>query len=577
MAIQARNPVPPMIEKIAQPGQLSPTSALNAMLHEGQQRADAYLGDLSKSNALVSAMRQRTGAEHGPLQPHPDVRVLQVSGADAVPRENPPRGNSGSPDCGGGRYVMNMVEGDRIYDLHLDGLSFGMREIKEMLGLFQRYECFDQVYVLSLIDNGLDDVLNCFSNEGIKRIEEQLRDMDGVTGVIKSVDGVLPPSSRSRLARTLNVHSGNQLRLALHVGEQLEKTQLAKDVDFTVDSSLSHAEADPFLETAAARSEHPWTQTAQRPPQKAVPDVSSVPLEKPSAAPAVPAVGGPPVGLGGPGNLAALNKKLTKSKTGASLPDPFKKKGTKGKANQRWFDACVVPAKIMDIPLTRYNPNDQTVQAQAERAAVQQGQDGTPRQKPALADCPALDDAIEAQPRPFMLLEALRRLDAVLLLGPRQVSRHLLELVSEIPFTAILTEGWNPDFQDFFPHCVGKNFGGFATVLSKPRVDKPPGYSRPVLRCVLARRPLLVFLRDLFQSKTVLLCGCHLPLQGLLGRALKDAWASTRARDVRRFEPLAYALGHVAPLEEYGLQTIPNDADPSDLGFFRALAADCAT
>lgn len=70
-------------------------------------------------------------------------------------------------------------------------------------------------------------------------------------------------------------------------------------------------------------------------------------------------------------------------------------------ANQRWFDACVVPAKIMDIPLTRnqltsislnmrpevhtlakprsfvsgkqvhrrYNPNDQTVQAQAERAA----------------------------------------------------------------------------------------------------------------------------------------------------------------------------------------------------------------
>ena len=28
------------------------------------------------------------------------------------------------------------------------------------------------------------------------------------------------------------------------------------------------------------------------------------------AAPAQPAVGGPPVGLGGPGNLAALNKKV---------------------------------------------------------------------------------------------------------------------------------------------------------------------------------------------------------------------------------------------------------------------------
>ena len=31
------------------------------------------------------------------------------------------------------------------------------------------------------------------------------------------------------------------------------------------------------------------------------------------AAPAAPAVGGPPVGLGGPGNLAALNKKASAS------------------------------------------------------------------------------------------------------------------------------------------------------------------------------------------------------------------------------------------------------------------------
>ncbi|CAK9114638.1 unnamed protein product [Durusdinium trenchii] len=271
-----------------------------------------------------------------------------------------------------------------------------MREIKEMLGLFQRYECFEQagfvaallaqadgqsppypvvraffedqvqrcssvagsplaarfisgvqVYVLSLIDNGLDDAAlsdavniilqlifqlpymrsfdlrrNCFSIEGVKRIEEQLRDMDGITGVIKSADGAI------------NVHSGNQLRMTLHIGEQLEKSQLAKEVDFTVDQTLSHADADPFLETAASRSEHPWTkqQAPQRPPQKAVPDVSSVPLEKPSAAPAAPAVGGPPVGLGGPGNLAALNKKLSKSKTGGSLPDPKKRAKNRAKA-----------------------------------------------------------------------------------------------------------------------------------------------------------------------------------------------------------------------------------------------------
>lgn len=312
-AQQARNPVPPMIEKIAQ---------LLAMLHEGQQRADAYLGDLSKSNALVSAMRQRNMALFSRTQMFESFKSRALM-----------------------RYVMNMVEGDRIHDLHLDGLSFGTREIKEMLGLFQRYECFEQVYVLSLIDNGLDDEAvniilqvifqlpymrsfdlrrNCFSYDGVKRIEEQLRDMDGVTGVIKSADGAV------------NVHSGNQLRMTLHLGDQLEKTQLTKDVDFTVDPSLSHADADPFLETAAARSEHPWTHqgasASQRPPQKAVPDVSSVPLEKPTAAPAAPAVGGPPVGLGGPGNLAALNKKLSKSKTGGSLPDPKKRAKNRAKA-----------------------------------------------------------------------------------------------------------------------------------------------------------------------------------------------------------------------------------------------------
>ncbi|CAE7535166.1 msrA [Symbiodinium natans] len=331
-AQQARNPVPPMIEKIAQ---------LLAMLHEGQQRSDAYLGDLSKSNALVSAMRQRNMSLFGRTQMFESFKSRALM-----------------------RYVMNMIEGERIHDLHLDGLSFGLREIKETLGLFTRYECFEQVYVLSLIDNGLDDdcvnILlqvifqlpymrsfdlrrNCFSSEGIKRIEEQLRDMDGVTAVIKTVEGVI------------NVHSGNQLRMSLDVSEQLAKEQLAKDVDFSVDQTLSHTEADPFLESSAARSEHLWTKTAaagatQRPPQKGVTDVSAAPSEKAAAAPAAPAVGGPPVGLGGPGNLAALNKKapkMGKSKTNNSLPDP--KKRAKGRA------------KAAPPPILEYIPSDRRI------------------------------------------------------------------------------------------------------------------------------------------------------------------------------------------------------------------------
>eukprot|EP00435_Cladocopium_sp_Y103_P023046 s426_g5.t1 len=627
-AQQARNPVPPMIEKIAQ---------LLAMLHEGQQRADAYLGDLSKSNALVSAMRQRNMALFSRTQMFESFKSRALM-----------------------RYVMNMVEGDRIHDLHLDGLSFGTREIKEMLGLFQRYECFEQVYVLSLIDNGLDDdavniILqvifqlpymrsfdlrrNCFSYDGVKRIEDQLRDMDGVTGVIKSADGAV------------NVHSGNQLRMTLHLGDQLEKSQLAKDVDFTVDQSLSHADADPFLETAASRSEHPWTHqgasASQRPPQKAVPDVSSVPLEKPTAAPAAPAVGGPPVGLGGPGNLAALNKKLSKSKTGGSLPDPKKRAKNRAKAApppmleyiprdhmDKWQVAPVQNSARMLLSASSPSlrrPNSHGVPRASMRSHVYMSQFCGATVNAMLSGRAALCKygrllllpaallllrrflqrklragaagaagtagaagaagaasrtrrrvVSDAVPRaPERLSSSLRSFDAVLVLGPRKATRELLELWSQIPFTAILTEAWSGDFEDFFPHSVGKNFGGFATILSKPRVDKPPGDSRPVLRLDGLgikdvededdEPPILIFLRDLFQSKVALLCGWPQTIpQGLVGRALKDAWQLTLARDLRRTEALAFALGPEARASQGGVRVLRVD-ETTELGFFDAL------
>jgi len=330
-AQQARNPVPPMIEKVAQ---------LLAMLHEGQQRSDAYLADLSKSNGLVSALRQRNMGLFSRTQMFESFKTRALI-----------------------RYVMNMVEGDKISDLHLDGLSFGPREINEMISLFQRYECHEQVFVLSFIDNGLDDdaanlILqlifqlpylkmldlkrNCFSTEGQKKIEEQVRNMEGITSVIRNSSGVL------------NIHSGNQLRMTIDLSEQMAKEQIAKEVDFTVDHTLSATDADPFLATAASESQHPWTKTAaaaapggaqQRPPQKAVPDPSSTPMEKSSAAPPAPAVGGPPVGLGGPGNVQALNKKAGKKQE--RLPDP--KKRAKGRA------------KAAPPPILEYQPNERYI------------------------------------------------------------------------------------------------------------------------------------------------------------------------------------------------------------------------
>merc|ERR1719327_1307634 len=133
---------------------------------------------------------------------------------------------------------MNLIEGDLVTDLHLDGLSFNNRELNEMVTMFQKYEATDKVYVISLVDNGLDEDSiglllqcvfllpylkfmdlrrNCFKQEGIKTIEDKLREMEGVTSIVRTQNQVL------------NVHSGNQIRLTVDMGEQMPKDKVAKE------------------------------------------------------------------------------------------------------------------------------------------------------------------------------------------------------------------------------------------------------------------------------------------------------------------------------------------------------------
>merc|ERR1719440_1889744 len=321
-AQQARNPVPPLIEKIAQ---------LLAMLHEGQARADTYLSDVSKSNSLVSALRQRNMALFSRTQMFESFKTRALV-----------------------RYVMNLVEGDLVTDLHLDGLNFSNREINEMINIFQKYDATDKVYVISLVDNTLDEdsinlILqlvfllpylkyldlrrNCYGADAIKTFEDKLKEMEGVTSVVRNANNVL------------NVHSGNQLRLTVDVSDQMPKTQAAKEVDFTVQSELQHDDADPFMATDGGKSEHPLTKSGmnfQRSPPQVVPDPSTVELNQTSAGPTQPAVqqpvvGGPPVGLGGPGNLSALNKKDKAPPGGAKpardrVPAPANRKVNRRKA-----------------------------------------------------------------------------------------------------------------------------------------------------------------------------------------------------------------------------------------------------
>merc|ERR1719352_1165402 len=222
-----------------------------------------------------------------------------------------------------------------------------------MIGILQRYEVQDKVFVMSLIDNGLDEeslnlILqlvfllpylksfdlrrNCISQEGIKTIEDKLKEMEGVTGVVRTQNQVL------------NVHSGNQLRLTVDLSEQMPKSQVTKEVDFTVQADLCHDDADPFLTTDGGGSQHPWTKSNgfsnQRSPPMAVADPSAVDLAATTSGPqptVAPVVGGPPVGLGGPGNLSALNKKEKQGggKPGGGrdrVPAPANRKSTRKKS-----------------------------------------------------------------------------------------------------------------------------------------------------------------------------------------------------------------------------------------------------
>jgi len=103
----------------------------------------------------------------------------------------------------------------------------------------------------------------------------------------------------------------------------------------------------------------------QKSPPQAIPDPSSVDLGATSSGPApqvaAPVMGGPPVGLGGPGNLSALNKK-DKGKPGAPggrdrVPAPANRKSIRKKS--------APPA-----PLAEYLPSEKVVDKWQSGGAV---------------------------------------------------------------------------------------------------------------------------------------------------------------------------------------------------------------
>lgn len=183
----------------------------------------------------------------------------------------------------------------------------------------------------------------------------------------------------------------------------------------------------------------------------------------------------------------------------------------------------------------------------------------------------------------------------------RNVIIRRLEAVAAVPFVAVLSVCWGNVVENIFPHLVGRNFGGYATILAKPRVDAPPGPSRPILHLwpgllrlsnqrtkgggesgydhlpasrsecaqILDRNgPYVQFLRDVFSTKVVVIAGLSmLPPCGHVGDALHEAW---RIRQLQGGDqPLAYTFAPGATeaecdhcIREYGLCVITFKQQP---------------
>merc|ERR1719181_2414794 len=168
-AQQSKNPIPMLIEKL---------SHLLELLHTGSTQADVYLQDLNRSNGLVSALRQKNVVLYEKSQLYDSFKSKAQL-----------------------KYVINSFQSDDP-NLYLDGLNYSSKELSETLRLLFTYAVQEKVSKISLGDNALTDdhvallMQLCFSTaylkeldlranhlsmDGIRQLQEQLTQIEGVT------------------------------------------------------------------------------------------------------------------------------------------------------------------------------------------------------------------------------------------------------------------------------------------------------------------------------------------------------------------------------------------------------------
>jgi chromosome segregation ATPase len=258
-------PIPLLVEKIA---------SLLAQLHGDQSNADQCLVGLAKSNTMVSQLR---AANVELIESKHNLASFKLQAI--------------------GSYVLNQLDQQQNSNISLvlDGLSMEEKQLTEVFTMIKQFKAEERITHLSMTENLLfDDSLatvidmihsfpylklmdlkrNGFSAEGIKRVETQVRSLEGVTSVIISRSG-------SNGGYLMDARSGPQLRMKVDFNDQQALTAVKSSrvpkLLTGIDANIK--EADNYLKSTPGNVRRSSKQSVV------------------------------PVGLGGPGDVALLDKR----------------------------------------------------------------------------------------------------------------------------------------------------------------------------------------------------------------------------------------------------------------------------
>lgn len=242
-AQQARNPIPMLVEKV---------SHILEMLHTAQAQSDLYLQDLQRSNAMLTALRQKNMSLYERVQMCETWKMralLKIASNEFELRSN-----------------VNGLKKKEGHSLYLDGLQYSNKELQELVKVIQNYMKQDLVREIRLQDNALTgssvpvlcqllDLCPYLTKFNLKRNKLNLAAQTEIKNFLERIPGVtrvtIDPNTGDLTAR-----SGNQVRLVVLLEEQTEPDEAEQAASATDGNDFFAADpagvaAESFLKSSA--------------------------------------------------------------------------------------------------------------------------------------------------------------------------------------------------------------------------------------------------------------------------------------------------------------------------------------